>query len=254
MSEIPKEVLKATKKLTGDVAPILDLWSELTAAGAVVTFCPEQLSRTGEGDKNAAADWHYDQKELKVFYKANTKCHHVFHELLHLKVALAGMKAARALPDATERMSQIIQEVNNDIDHMYVVPAELAVYPEAQKYWVKQFEGNLKTLVFKAPTADNMLSNKYRLLLTWPTISRAMPNHVLTQKFKDALFRFNFADSAKLGTDALDLKPYSKEWVMDVLQMSLFGTQFPFNEQATFHDWMDYSNVYIPYRPTQKIA
>ena len=168
--------------------------------------------------------------------------HHVFHELLHLKFALAGMKSVRAVPTSDARFTHIIQELNNDLDHIVVVPAEIAVYPQSQAHWVEQFTKRLKGVVLKSPTADNMLFNKFALLTCWPILHRAMPHHILTRKFKDAIFRFDWASDAALVNGAVDQNPLSKELWVDALRTALQANKFPPNEKIRFHSWIDVAN------------
>ena len=92
----------------------------------------------------AAADWHHHEKIWRIYFPATGKAYQVYHELLHMQLGCID-RFPMMVPVGDQNASNI-EELNNDFDHVHVIPAKLKDFPEASEYWEGDFDRKFKEI------------------------------------------------------------------------------------------------------------
>lgn len=177
-------------ELRGDLQPLNALWAELKDAGCAIRFFPGQVSiHSGKDSHRASADWHeFPMCEWRVYFPRDAWAHQVFHELVHIhRYEALGVPWARPTPAATGHHKGNVGELNNDFDHAFVVPREIASYPEAERYWAEDFTGTFPAMPTHGATPHEISVARLALFRGWLVLPVAMPRADITSRYASAL-------------------------------------------------------------------
>ncbi len=182
-------------RLVGDIAPVRSLHDELVALGTRIEYFPGATSpETLNGDLWATADWHHDESIWRLYFPVTAKAHAVYHEQLHARFkAVDGAPMMKTFP-ASDPLKESVGQLNNDLDHAYVVPREVAQYPEAAEYWEKDYKRFLGKIPSSGAVSLTQLQRKSDLLRAWLVLPVAMPDSPITQAFRAELVKDKWLD------------------------------------------------------------
>ncbi|MGN3967291.1 hypothetical protein ACS0ZG_36190 [Burkholderia gladioli] len=222
-----------TTQLRGDTRPLDTLIAELTAAGARFDVCLGKTSPvTGEGAQAFTADFDPNRLHWQIYGPVDAHAHALYHELLHVELYdVHGAEWLVAAPGTDVRTQYVIRELNNDLDHAIIVQAEIAAYPEAERYWEVDFGSSLDRSV-----AADRLNQQFGLVRGWMVVSNAMPNAPITARYRSQLITIGASDAA----DELALQVWiagrDKQAILAAFR-NAFGYGYPKPEHSRFHRW-----------------
>ncbi|WP_429349600.1 hypothetical protein [Paraburkholderia sp. Clong3] len=132
-----------------------------------------------------------------------------------------------------EQLRRNVEELNNDFDHAYVVPLEIAAYPEAAAYWEANFTRVLEGL--PPPTVDqiSVSQRKLTLLRGWLILPNSMPTATVTQMFRGELTSGGWLDAANTLTQRVREAGANKARAVQAFREAL-GFDFPPAAKVTF--------------------
>jgi hypothetical protein len=177
-------------ELRGDLRPLYALWGELKDVGCPIRFFPGEVStHSGKNSTSASCDWHeFPICEWQVFFPHNAWAHQVFHELVHIhRYEVQGVPWARPTPAAPDLDRINVGELNNDFDHAFVVPQEIASYPEAEEYWAEDWTRMFPVMPTPEATPLVVFTARLALFRGWLVLPVAMPRADITSRYASAL-------------------------------------------------------------------
>ncbi|MFB9123471.1 hypothetical protein E2553_19380 [Paraburkholderia dipogonis] len=126
----------------------------------------------------------------------------VYHELLHLKrYFLDGVPKLVYCDDEHEfegdadaRLPQLFTRLDNQIEHLFIVPCELARYQSASRYWEERIGALLN---------DPMLPDD-GALVAWAFVHRVLRNNVLSDAAQEQVNQRGLGDACGRFDQTLD--------------------------------------------------
>jgi hypothetical protein len=193
--------LRFVDGLIGNSAPVLALYKKLFDMGVRLERLPGKISpHTGNGSEFATADWHRKNCMWKIYFPTNAHAHQVYHELLHVHFKDVEGAPMMSACQYDESLCRNVEELNNDFDHAYVVPLEIAQYPEAARYWEADFNRMFSQLPFASLDQLSAAQKKLTLHRGWLILPIAMPMAEITQKFRSELITGEWLEVANAMT------------------------------------------------------
>ena len=97
--------------------------------------------------------------------------HSLAHEVLHAHRNMVGR--VWRLTDGAGRLSAVPSAIENDLEHMQILPVEMALFSEARAYWSKDFDrlldwANLRNTVAEGLSRATLLRWKALVEMTFP--------------------------------------------------------------------------------------
>lgn len=228
------EDLRFIEGLSGSPAPVLDLYKELLDIGVRLELFPGGVSpHTGNGREFATADWHHDEGTWRIYFPVSAHAHQVYHELLHVRLKnVEGVPIMSAF-QYEESLRRNVEQLNNDFDHAYVVPLEIANYPEAAKYWDDDFSRVFSGLPSPCLDQVSVAQKKLTLLRGWLILPLAMPTAEVTQKFRRELISAGWLEAADRMTTRVRDAGANKAQAVEALREAL-GFDYPPQAKVMF--------------------
>jgi len=205
--------------LMGDTEPVNDLLSHLQQSGVDVRLFPGKISPvTKEGGECATADLHPDHAE--IYYPIGSPTHWLYHELLHIERAcILGSEVFHAHDTASDTTKKNLQEINNNIDHAFVIPKEIAVYPEAVQYWHNDFYRALKNIDWST-SPKGICSQKVNLLQSWLVLPHIPGLIDLADVFCKELQERGWLDTANRMTHSVQAAGVDKRAAVEAFKIA----------------------------------
>jgi|GEM_PF-2915197 len=96
------------------------------------------------------------------------RAHAITHELLHLKRDVLE-SSPRWFPsvDAPVGSEALVFSMQTELDHLHVIPEEIALHPEAQGWWDSHYEGTIATAAER--------QDYFALAMHWALLRTTMP-------------------------------------------------------------------------------
>ncbi|MBB3267687.1 hypothetical protein FHW79_005352 [Azospirillum sp. OGB3] len=138
----------------------------------------------------------YRDAEVELEIAEDAKPHAVFHELYHLhRRYVLCLPQISAKPGQPEDIAHNIDLLHNLIDHLRVVPAEIAAYPgDAAPYWLDIHDADLTRFdAFEDPQM-----RRGNLLLAWISLSAIAPESAVAKRAWAMLQHRQLARAARL--------------------------------------------------------
>jgi len=213
--------------LIGNISPVVALYKDIVCSGVRVECFPGGISpHTGNGGTFATGDWHPNESVWKIYFPLSAHAHQVYHELLHVRFKnLKGAPAMAASLYETQLRPNVV-ELNNDFDHAYVVPLEIATYPEAAAYWETDFTRVLEGLPPPSSEQVNVAQRKLTLLRGWLILPNSMPTATVTHLFGRELANGGWLDAANEMTHRVQVAGANKALAVQAFREAL-GFDFP---------------------------
>lgn len=113
--------------------------------------------------------------------------HTVAHEVMHAHRNLA--QSVWRLVDASGSANPLPMVIENDIEHLTIIPREMAFFPEAATFWEAEWAGRINDQVEQLRSADQFerMAGKAGALRLWLTLDLIMPAHVGRDRLHEAL-------------------------------------------------------------------
>ena len=222
-----------TTQLRGNTRPLNTLIAELTTAGARFdVYLGKTSPVTGEGALAFTADFDPSRLRWQIYGPSNAHAHALYHELLHVELYnVHGAEWLVAAHRTDARTQHVIKEINNDLDHAIIMPAEIAAYPEAEQYWEVDFASSLDRSVAVDP-----LNQKFSLVRGWMVLSNAMPNAPITARYRSQLIEIGAIDAADELAAQVRITGRDKQAIMAAFR-NAFGYGYPKPEHCGFRRW-----------------
>ena len=208
--------------LHGDLAPMQAVLDYLHDNRIGIVFHrAEKSPRTGFGLEFASTDLYREHAE--VYYPEGSEAHQIYHELLHIKRNYAlGVQALVACPGADDDTRRNLAELNNNLDHAFVVPEEVAAYPGAAPYWERDFDRMLKEVSW-SPTVDMGIANAQRAVLLegWLILPHIPSLAAVVDAYRGRLEERGWLDAANAMTEAVQAAGPNKKAAVAALRQAL---------------------------------
>lgn len=95
------------------------------------------------------------------------------HELIHLRRKLVEqVPMLIPLRTANEQQSTTIHFFENEMEHLFIIPEEIDLFPDAEERWAKQYTDRVGRIT-QASTPD-----LFELVFTWTQLRLSLPNQL----------------------------------------------------------------------------
>ncbi|MFJ3046956.1 hypothetical protein ACIPEN_14085 [Herbaspirillum chlorophenolicum] len=220
--------------LIGNISPVVALYKDIVGSGVRVECFPGGRSPyTGNGGTFATADWHSNEGVWKIYFPAGAHAHQVYHELLHIRFKNVEGAPVMAASIHEAQLRRNVEELNNDFDHAYVVPLEIATYSEAAVYWEADFTRVLEGLPPPSSEQVNVAQRKITLLRGWLILPNSMPTATVTHLFRRELASGGWLDAANELIHRVRVAGANKALAVQAFREAL-GFDFPPAAKVTF--------------------
>lgn len=140
------------------------------------------------------------QMAVTIIYQGNFPAtHHLAHEVMHAFIKVA-QEAVWISSFETPETANWAAVLDNDIEHFYVVPAELQMFPAAITYWENLYETMLNDLSTVINKESHTPVDRWRLrdtlLRHWAIASETIPQSDCPAKLLSALERTGLSRQA----------------------------------------------------------
>ncbi len=137
----------------------------------------------------------------------------VIHELLHLeRFCIEEIPLLCTCNDDYEEENKLIS-LDNNLEHLIIVPEEIKLLPERYKYWINQIN---KKLVLCEEMIASEQNPSFDLLIYWAFISRSFKASELLGKMENILSRTNILERAHSFLTGITPIIYCKRQLVNV--------------------------------------
>jgi len=112
--------------------------------------------------------------DLMLPPESNPAPHIIAHEILHAKHAI--LDGAPMLQPKIPPMKIVISAINNDSEHLHVIPAEIMMFPEAKAFWERDFTAGLHSFADRVRNDRDRKSVRNDLLRFMLVTSAVLPD------------------------------------------------------------------------------
>jgi hypothetical protein len=122
----------------------------------------------------------------------------VFHELQHIRrILVDGIPRLAAWEDYKEwspHLSTYFTRLDNNLEHLTIVPIELRAYPDRREYW----KGRLTRMIARLNTDEMPLCERHRFAMLALLLAKEMlADEALENMVVDVLLEFNIEEQAE---------------------------------------------------------
>jgi hypothetical protein len=152
--------------------------------------------------------------------------HYLIHEILHAhrNIALAVLRLTSASGD-NEVANHTACYVDNDIEHLYIIPAEIEYAPEARTYWENHYFQKIQELSIAVQnprrSAIDNVNLKNSLLRHWLVTSCTLSGWPARERLRTFLELTGFASEADILISDFNLQRQDKARFVGVLLRAL---------------------------------
>ncbi len=123
--------------------------------------------------------------------------HMIGHEIIHARRAI--VDRAPILLDGKQPPRRVVMAINNDAEHLHVIPLEIDLFPEAHAFWASDFQRMLGTFGERLEKDPDRRAIRNDMLRGWLTTSVVFPNWEHADVLKAQLGAIGaFGDAEKL--------------------------------------------------------
>lgn len=95
------------------------------------------------------------------------------HELIHLRRKLVEqVPMLMPLRTASEHENTMIYLFENEMEHLFIIPEEIQLFPDAEERWAEQYRDRVKSIT-QASSID-----PFELVFTWTQLRLSLPNQI----------------------------------------------------------------------------
>lgn len=150
--------------------------------------------------------------ELGVFYanllvppSKEIARHVLAHEVMHAHRNL--VKSVWRLVDASGDEKSLPTGIENDLEHLVIIPREIGFFPEACAYWHQEWSSRIDDQLASLVATDRYerMAAKGNTIRLWLTLEQVMPSHNRRSELESAI------NAAGYGRDATNvIKAYNR--------------------------------------------
>lgn len=205
-------------QLDNDVQVLVRQIEEAIGIDINVVVDPERAM--GEADEPAPLASDVSQHGADIFTSALDYFPDasVFHELQHIRRVLVERTPRLIVCEEFEPWSPefetAIAQLDNNLEHLFIVPAEIDLYPQRRVYW----EQRLDALLGRVRNEAFQDADRHRFaLLGWLLINNMVPTPALQERERALLREYNLEMRAAQFRESVEAVGSSKEDVVRVV-------------------------------------
>lgn len=145
----------------------------------------------------------------------HNRSHFIIHEILHAHRKLVGREPYIEATINDNNTMQIASRIDNDLEHLFVIPTEISYAPEAKEYWHEYYNNNVSKLrhFIKTTTfnGNELLALRDPLLRSWVVTSLVLPEWEGKVDLESLLKTHNWTGDAEAFAKKINLVITNKQ-------------------------------------------
>jgi hypothetical protein len=141
----------------------------------------------------------------------------VAHEVLHIRrFRVEGIPQVvddPEHPDENEQLEDALRAMDNSLEHLIIVPQELAMRPQRREWWESNMERAWNTRI---PALEDVADRRRFALINWPFLVDVLPSARALPVAQRLLAQLDIADKAQQMRAELAAALHSKETMVHV--------------------------------------
>lgn len=159
---------------------------------------------------------------VEIVLSPDAVVHNIIHEVLHAYRVVALRVPQLACP--TNPGANIVGALENDAEHLFIVPEEIALAGEAASFWEREESGRFDSLNQQLLglrfNVSEALAVRHGLLRLWLFVSHVLPGWNRREELHETLRRFDWHSDAEALVESVNGPHRAKAVVLRALLQS----------------------------------